>query len=195
MSGNPIIEYARKFVDLTEDEALTFAGAFREVKIKKRQFVVQPEFVARSRYFVVKGAFRGYVVGDEGADHTIQLAIEEWWISDYNSYIYQQPARMFVAAVEDSIALQIYFEDEKMLKAANYKYETFFRTIAERSTASMQRRLISNLTLSAEERYREFQEKYPHMVERFPQYVIASFLGMTTEFLSKIRNRRVRRKS
>jgi CRP-like cAMP-binding protein len=81
------------------------------------------------------------------------------------------------------------------LKAANYKYETYFRSIAERSTAFMQRRIISDLTQSAEERYTLFLEKYPLMADRFPQYVIASYLGMTTEFLSKIRNRKVKRKS
>lgn len=194
-SHDTIIAYVQRFVKLSEEEALEFASAFREVKIKKRQFIVQPEFVARSRYFVIKGALRGYVVGDEGTDHTIQLAIEEWWISDYNSYIFQQPANMFVVAMEDCIALQINYDDEKKLKAANYSFETFFRIIAERSTASMQRRIISNLTQSAEERYHYFQEKYHQMLDRFPQYVIASYLGMTTEFLSKIRNKRVKRKS
>lgn len=194
-SHDTIIAYVQRFVKLSEEEALEFASAFREVKIKKRQFIVQPEFVARSRYFVIKGALRGYVVGDEGTDHTIQLAIEEWWISDYNSYIFQQPANMFVVAMEDCIALQINYDDEKKLKAANYSFETFFRIIAERSTASMQRRIISNLTQSAEERYHYFQEKYHLMLDRFPQYVIASYLGMTTEFLSKIRNKRVKRKS
>ena len=87
------------------------------------------------------------------------------------------------------------YEDEKKLKATSYIYETFFRILAERATAGMQRRIIVNLTQSAEERYNHFVEKYPVMASRLPQYVIASYLGMTTEFLSKIRNRKVRRKS
>ncbi|HEY4108693.1 Crp/Fnr family transcriptional regulator [Puia sp.] len=190
-----IIGYARKFVPLSEEEAMQFGAAFREVKINKRQFIVQPGFVARSRWFVIQGALRGYVVGDAGEDHTIQLAIEEWWISDYNSYIFQQPASMFVVALEDCVLLQISHEDEKQLKAMNHAFETFFRILGERSTASMQRRIISNHTKTAEERYQYFLEKYPLMVERLPQYVVASFLGMSTEFLSKIRNQKVRRKS
>jgi CRP-like cAMP-binding protein len=104
--------------------------------------------------------------------------------------MFQQPASMFVMAVEDSTLLQISFEDEQQLKAASYKYETFFRIIAERAAAFMQRRVITNLTKSAEQRYDQFVERYPAMVNRFPQYVIASYLGMTTEFLSKIRNKK-----
>jgi CRP-like cAMP-binding protein len=188
-----IIDYAAKFVQLTDEEKTAFAAGFKEVRAVKRQFLVQPGFTARSRYFVVRGALRAYVVGEEGQDHTIQLAIDEWWISDYNSYIFQQPANMFVIALEDCTLLQINFEDEKMLKASNYKFETFFRMLAERSVAFMQKRLITSLTMSAEERYNSFMEKYPLMAERIPQYAIASYLGMTTEFLSKIRNRKLKR--
>ncbi len=190
-----IVDYIGKFVQLTDEEKNVFAAPFKEVKIVRRQFLVQPGFTARSRYFVVKGALRAYVVGDQGQDHTVQLAIDEWWISDYNSYIFQQPASMFVVALEDSSLLQINFEDEKLLKASNYKFETFFRMLAERSTAYMQRRLVVNLTMSAEERYNSFIEKYPLMTERIPQYAIASYLGMTTEFLSKIRNKKLKRNS
>jgi hypothetical protein len=102
-----IINYARKLISLTDEEAIEFGAAFKELKVKKRQFVIQPEFTAKSRYFVLKGSLRAYVVGNEGQDHTIQLAIEEWWISDYNSYIFQQPGSMFVMAMEDSLLLQI----------------------------------------------------------------------------------------
>ncbi|HWB90932.1 MAG TPA: Crp/Fnr family transcriptional regulator [Puia sp.] len=193
-SYEKILTYIGKFVQLTDDEKNAFSACFKEVKVVKRQFIVQPHFTAKSRFFVVKGALRAYVVGDEGQDHTIQLAIDEWWISDYNSYIFQQPANMFVVALEDCVLLQINFEDEKMLKASNHKFETFFRILAERSTASMQRRIITNLTMSAEERYDSFVKKYPLMVERIPQYAIASFLGMTTEFLSKIRNKKIKRR-
>jgi CRP-like cAMP-binding protein len=196
MSGqHHIVDYARNFVNLTDEETDRFYSAFKEIKVRKRQLIVQPNFIATHRYFVIKGALKAYVISDDGQEHSIQLAIEEWWISDYNSYILQQPANMFVMAVEDCIVLQISFEDEQKLKAANYKFETFFRKIAERSAAFMQRRIISNLTLSAEERYDLFLSKYPLMVRRFPQYVIASYLGMTTEFLSKIRNQKLRKKS
>jgi len=184
-----------KRVELSEEELSVFCSFFKLSKIKKRQFIIQPEFVAKYRNYIVQGAFRAYVVADEGQDHTIQFAIEDWWISDYNSYIYQQPATMFVVALEDSLVFQISYEDEQKLKSLNHKFETFFRIMAERSTAFMQKRIIMNLTKTAEERFNEFEEKYPLVAQRVPQYALASFLGMTTEYLSKLRNKRVTKKS
>jgi CRP-like cAMP-binding protein len=190
---NEITDYINKFVSLTDDEAEEFSNAFKEVKIKKRQFIVQPNFIAKHRNYVLKGAFRAYVVADEGHDHTITFAIDDWWITDYNSYIFQQPASMFVVAMEDSIILQLDFDKEQELKSSNHKFETFFRMVAERGLAFQQRRVVSNLTQTAEERYETFLNKYPQIVQRFPQYALASYLGMTTEFLSRIRNKRIKK--
>ena len=190
-----IIDYIQKIVTLTEEEAEQFASNFREVKIKKRQFIVQPNFTARHRNYVLEGAFRAYVVADEGQEHTIQFAIEDWWITDYNSFINQQPATMFVMALEDSVILQLEYQKEQELKKANHKFETFFRKIAERGLAFQQRRIISNLTQTAEERYEDFIHKYSHIAQRVPQYALASYLGMSIEFLSRIRNKRVSKKS
>lgn len=192
---NKIAAYIDKFVKLTEEEKELFSSCFKEVKIKKRQFIVQPNFIAKHRQYVLKGAFRAYVVADEGQEHTITFAIDDWWITDYNSYIFQQPATMFVVALEDSIILQLDYEKEQELKLQNHKFETFFRIVAERGLASQQRRIISHLTQTAEERYENFLNKYPQIVQRVPQYALASYLGMTTEFLSRIRNKRVSKKS
>ena len=190
VSTNKIIEYINRTVSLSNAEAENFCDAFKEVKIKKRQFIVQPNFIVKNRNFVLKGAFRAYVVDDKGQDSTIAFAIEDWWITDYNSYILQKPATMFVVALEDSIILEISYEKEQALKEQNHKFETFFRIRAERTAAYMQQRIISNLTQNAEERYAHFMEKYPQIVQRVPQYALASYLGMTTEFLSRIRNKR-----
>lgn len=192
---NKITSYIDKFVKLTEEEKKLFSSCFKEEKIKKRQFIVQPNFIAKHRQYVLKGAFRAYVVADEGQEHTITFAIDDWWITDYNSYIFQQPATMFVVALEDSIILQLDYEKEQELKLQNHKFETFFRIMAERGLAAQQRRIISILTQTAEERYENFLNKYPQIVQRVPQYALASYLGMTTEFLSRIRNKRVSKKS
>jgi len=190
---NNIVDYVKRSVNLTDEEATQFSNAFREVKIKKRQFIVQPNFVVKHRNYVVEGAFRAYVVDDKGQDSTIAFAIEDWWITDYNSYILQKPATMFVVALEDSIILEIPYEKEQALKAANHQFETFFRIRAERTAAFMQQRIISNLTQTAEERYENFIAKYPQIVQRVPQYALASYLGMTTEFLSRIRNKKAKK--
>lgn len=190
-TNQPLIDHISSRVSFSEEEIQEFVSCFKVTKVKKRQFIIQPDFVAKYRNYVVKGAFRAYVVADEGEEHTIQFAVEDWWISDYSSYINQQPASMFVIALEDSILLQIDFESEQKLKASNHKFETFFRIMAERSFAGIQKRLISNLTKTAEERFTEFEQKYPKIANRVPQYALASFLGMTTQYLSKLRNTRV----
>jgi CRP-like cAMP-binding protein len=182
-------------VPFTEEECTEILSRFHLKRIKKKQFILQPEFVAKFRNFVVEGALRGFVVDEEGIERTIQFAVKDWWITDYNSYIFQQPGTMFVEALEDSVILQIDYESEKWLKNAHHKYETLFRIMAERSTAYIQRRIISTLTQSAEERYLDFVERYGAVTQNIPQYAIASYLGMTTEFLSKIRNNRLKKKS
>jgi CRP-like cAMP-binding protein len=171
----------------TEKEADFFVSHFTERRVKKRQFIIQPDFIAKYRVYVVQGTFKAFVIGNDGQENTISLAMDGWWISDPNSYIYQQPATMFVEALEDSLILQLDFENEQILKSHSHKFETFFRTVAERGLAFMQRRLIASLTLAAEERYEQFAEKYPDFLQRVPQFAIASYLGMTTQYLSRIR--------
>lgn len=195
MKKRQLIDYVQNFVLLEKDETEQFASAFKEVKVKKRQFIVQPNFTNKHRSFVVKGAFRSYAITDNGQDHTLQFAIENWWVSDFNSYIYQHPATLFIVALEDSIILQIEYEKEKELKKANHKFETFFRIMAEKGLAFEHRRILFDLTHDAETRYENFLLNYPNFVQRVPQYALASYLGMSTEFLSRLRNKRARKKS
>ena len=190
----PIVKYFERHVRLSEKEKEILISSFKVVKVKKRQLIIQPNFITNHRSYVVKGAFRAYVVNDEGHDTTIQFAIEDWWISDYGSFILQQPATMFVVGLEDSVILQIDYETEQKIKQTSHNFETFYRILGERAAAFMQRRIITNLTQLAEQRYISFIETYPNIVKRVPQYALASYLGITTQFLSKIRNQRVKKK-
>jgi CRP-like cAMP-binding protein len=189
------IENINQKIVLSPDELNMLLPEFKIRKVKKRQFIVQPEFVNKHRTYVLQGAFRAYVVDEKGSEHTIQFAIEDWWIADYNSYIYQTPATMFIVALEDSVILQINYEAEQQLKASTHNLEKLFRLMAEKSAAFYSRRIIAMLTQNAEERYNEFLEKFPKVAQRLPQYALASYLNMTTEFLSKIRNEKVKKKS
>ena len=188
----PLYSQLIELHSLTKEEADFFVGHFKKNKIKKKQFIIQPDFIAKYRNYILKGTFRAFVIGNDGQEHTISLAMDGWWISDPNSYIYQQPATMFVEALEDSIIFQLDYKSEQVLKAHNHKFETFFRTTAERGLAFMQRRLISSLTLTAKQRYEQFAEKYPDFSQRVPQYAIASYLGMTTQYLSRVRNKNIK---
>ena len=127
MSKVQLINYIKKFVLLDDLETEFFVSCFEEIKVKKRQFIVQPNFTNKHRAFVVEGAFRTYAITNDGQDHTLQFAIENWWVSDFNSYIYQHPATLFIVALENSTILQIEYSKEQELKKVNHKFETFFR--------------------------------------------------------------------
>lgn len=193
MNHEQLLNYVQNFVSLTDEEAVEFCSSFKEVKVKKRQFIVQPNFTNKHRSFVVKGAFRTYAISNDGQEHTLQFAIENWWVSDFNSYIYQHPATLFIVALEDSTILQLDFNKELELKASNHKFETFFRIMAEKGLAFEHRRILFDLIHSAEARYENFLLNFPNFVQRVPQYALASYLGMSTEFLSRIRNNKTKK--
>ena len=185
---DPFHQYIlRQLPELNTDELAQFTSAFTPRQVKKRQFIVQPGLITAHLTYVVRGAFQAYVIDPTGNTHTIQFAIDDWRITDVNSYIYRKPASMYIVALEDSSVLQIDFATEQQLKQTNHHFETLFRLHAERAVAYHQRRLISALTRTAQERYEEFVATYPVVVQRLPQYVIASYLGMTKGFLSRIR--------
>ena len=184
-----ILNNVQRYVTLDANDKQQFASIVQRKRVKRRQFIVQPGFVCSHQSYVESGAFRSYYVNEEGIDHTIQFAIEDWFISDFNSYINQTPASLYVEALEDSTVLQIGYDDVENLCRKNAKFERFFRLVAQKSFAFSQRRILSNLGKSAEERYLEFQSMYPSITNRVPQYTIASYLGMSPEFLSKIRKR------
>ncbi len=190
-----IQNYVARHIELTPEERDYFASVLRVAKVKKKQCIVQPGFVCRYRNYIYTGAMRSYLVGNDGQEHTELLSIDDWWITDYNSYIYQQPATLFVEAVEDSVLVQFDHQSEQLLLKAVPKFERFFRIITERSLAFFHRRMLSNLSMTAEERYEEFVTKYPLIPQKVPQYILASYLGMSTEYLSTLRNNRVINKS
>jgi len=176
-------------VPLDEDDQKQFCSIVKTKLVKRRQFIVQPSFVCTHQTFVIKGALRSYFVSDEGVEHTIQFAVEDWFISDFNSYIHQEPASLFVEALEESTIQQLAYTDVEQLCKTNPKFERFFRLVAQKAFAYSQRRVLSNLGKTAEERFIEFSLLYPSIVQRVPQYALASYLGMSPEFLSKIRKR------
>jgi CRP-like cAMP-binding protein len=190
-----ISQYVARHIQLTGKEQEYFLSLLRITRVKKKQFIVQPDFICKYRTYVFSGAMRAYLVDDKGQDHTIAFAIDDWWITDYNSFIFQQPATLFVEALEDSTLIQIDYNTEQLLMETVPKFERFFRIITERSFAFLQQRMLSNLSKSAEERYEEFLHKYPAIVQKVPQYALASYLGMSTEYLSKLRNNKVAKKT
>ncbi|MDJ1472365.1 Crp/Fnr family transcriptional regulator [Cytophagaceae bacterium DM2B3-1] len=189
----PLLDYIKTFIELTKEEEAYFLSLLVLTKVKKRQFIVQPNFVCQHMNYVREGALRSYLVDNKGIEHTIALAIEGWWINDCNSYIFQEPATFFVQALENSVIIQLSYQSEQLLLANIPKFERFFRITARCEVATIQKRVLSNISQSAEQRYEDFAMRYPALLNRIPQYAIASYLGFTTEFLSKIRNKKLKK--
>ena len=179
----------RRYVTFREEEAEQLIDILTVKKIRKRQFLDQPGFVSRYRNYVVDGAFRSYYVDEEGKEHTVQIAVDDWFVSDFYSYITQTPATLFVEALEDSTILQMEYDKIESLCKEIHALSEYFRVSTEKAFAFSRNRALSNISKSAEDRYTEFLDRYPNIIDRVPQYIVASYLGMSAEFLSKIRKR------
>lgn len=178
-----------RYVFLKDHEKDRIASIFEEQMIKRRQFLDQPGFVCNYRNYVVHGTFRSFYLDGEGKEHTVQIAMDDWFVSDFHSYITQTPATLFVEALEDSTILRSTYDTIEPLCKEIHALSEYFRITTERAFAYSRKRALSSLSLNAEERFLELLERYPTMVQRVPQKVIASYLGMTPEFLSKIRKK------
>lgn len=182
-----ILNNISKYVSLTQEEKERFTSILKISKIKKKQYIIQPGIICRSRTYIVQGAFKVYYLDDGGKEHTVSIGIEDWFVTDFYSYINQTPAMNYAEALEDSVIVQMRNEDIEPLCKECHSLSEYFRLTTEKAFAFSRRRVISNISKTAEERYDEYLEKYPHIVNRVPQYVLASYLGMSPEFLSKIR--------
>jgi CRP-like cAMP-binding protein len=153
----------------------------------KGQFVVQNGDICRYENFVLSGCLKTFYIDNEGHEHIVMFAIEDWWTSDLGSFITQTPADLNVQCLEDSELIQISYGDLQQLFIEISKLERFFRIIIQKAFVAAQKRILNNLSLSAMDRYLQFREQYPTIEQRVPQYMVASYLGITKEFLSKIR--------
>ncbi len=183
-----LIANIERFITLTDEEKYMILSIMQSKKIRKRQYLIQEGDTSRHSAFVLKGCMRSYFVDANGFEHILQFAIEDWWITDLMSTITGKPARLNVDALEDTEVLLLPREDQLELFEKCPKFEKYFRIITENGMISSQQRLLDNLSLPAIDRYNNFVQKYPLFAQRIPQTQIAAYLGITPEFLSKIRN-------
>ena len=139
--------------------------------------------------FVVRGCLRMYKIDEQGNTHILQFATENYWINDLGSFHSEKPSELNIDALDDTMVLQISHQDLIDLYTRAQIFHRIFRVLIENSFVSLQKRLLQNISSTAEERYQSFLGTYPHLVNRLPQTQIASFLGITPEFLSRLRNK------
>lgn len=157
--------------------------------IRKKQFIGQPGFPRKHETYVAKGAFRAFFIDNAGNEQTTQFAIDEWYINDIRSYLTGEPATLYIEALEKSIIADIPKEQLEALCDKYPKMQKLYRLTAQSGYAYAQKRMISNLQKSAEERYLDFHENYREIELRVPQHALASYLNMSQEYLSKIRSK------
>lgn len=184
---NKLITHINRYVPLTEEEKTLTIGYFRHEKIARKQFLLREGEVCKASYFIVKGCLRMFFIRENGTEQIVQFAIENWWLSDYSSFISQKPGLFFIQAVEDTEVAMLDFYRQNELSEKVSKIDRYFRSILQKNAAAEQMRLYYFFDQSGEERYRHFTESFPGFVQRIPQYMLASMLHITPEFLSKIR--------
>ena len=177
----------QKYIPLTEEETKLLEPRTVSRKIKRKQMILQEGFVCKHYSFVVQGCFRMYGVDDKGYEHNIQFAAEGDWIADIGSFHSQKPSQLFIEALEPSEIIQIEQQDLYFLYINIPKLDRIFKVIIENKFVELQNRVLQTFSSTAEQRYLSFLEQYPHLTNRLPNTQIASYLGITPEFLSKIR--------
>lgn len=178
--------FARR-IALSDEEFERCLAFFIPRNIRKKQFILQEGDVCKHITFVTSGCLRAYTVDREGQEHVIQFAIEDWWISDLQSFLSGKPATYTIDALEDSQVLLLEKEARDRMLETVPRLERYFRLLQEANYVATHHRIEESLSASAEERYLDFIRTYPSLVQRIPQNQIASYLGITPQSLSRIR--------
>ena len=187
MEVKSLLDYIAHHVLLSEEEQSLLCSKLHVRKYLKGQYVLQQGDVCRYENFVISGCLRTFIVDNEGREHIVMFAIEDWWVGDLGSFTTQTPANYNIQCIENSVLLQVSYDDLEFLYKKIPKLERFFRIIIQRAFISSEKRTLNNFKQGARENYLLFRKQYPLIEQRIPQYMIASYLGITKEFLSKIR--------
>ena len=184
-----ILENIAKHVVLTKKQQYLFTSKTETKQFKTKTILLSAGEVATCTYFVNSGILRSFNINDNIIEHVLHFACEGWWIGDMYSYISEKPGNLFIEVLEDAEVVIITKENQQQLYQEIPKLERFFRILAENSLVAHQERLMDNLSLTAEERFEKFCSKYPTLIQKVPQKHIASYIGVTPEFFSKMKAR------
>lgn len=184
-----LLHNLRKQILLSDEEANLLVAKLEVRKVKKKQWLVTPGDYCQSEHYINKGCFRAYCIDEDGTEHITKLSTEDWWITDIQSYLSGEPARLYVEALEDGEVIVFKKNVLEELYEAIPQLNKYFRLLYQLALVNNQRRIFQTISSTAEEHYTQFLQQHPNLDQRVPQYMIASYLGITPEFLSKIRKR------
>lgn len=189
-----ILDNISKIITLTPEERALILSKIETRNYKAKTILLNADEICKYSYFVNSGLLRSFNINDNIVEHVLNFACEGWWIGDMYSYISQKPGNLFIEVLEDAEIVEITKENQQQLYQEIPKLERFFRILAENSLVSHQERLMDNLSLSAEDRFEKFCEKYPTLIQKIAQKHIASYIGVTPEFFSKMKSKLFREK-
>jgi CRP-like cAMP-binding protein len=189
MDFTKILSNIGKHITLEPGEISYFTSVLQQKALRRKEPILQAGQPCPAIYFVHSGTLRAFYQDDDLNESIIMFAISDWWITDMYSFASRQPAMLNIDAIEDSTVFQLLKTDLDQLYVKVPKFERFFRIIMQNAYIREQLRIIQNLSMPAEERYQNFLKKYPQFAERVPLKQIASYLGITPEFLSVLRKK------
>lgn len=176
-----------KGISFSPEDLRTIDASLRKVELKKGEFLLRNGQTVLHTYYVHEGCLRSFFVDDSGKDHTLQFGIKDWWISDYTALFSAGKSMMNIECIQNATLYQMARKDMEQLYLDIPVFETFFRKKLEKRMEAFHRRTLDNLALPAKERYLSFIKSYPNIERQVKNYHIASYLGITTESLSRIR--------
>ncbi len=180
-----------KFVKISDDEFEEIIKFFSTKDLAKKENLLEEGQICKYYYFVITGLLRKFYINDKGIEQTTEFAIETWWLTDNIAYEHKTPSEFFIQTVEKSTILYITKQNQEKLLNTFPKMERYFRFVYQRAYAAAQMRFKYLYSLSKEEFYFQSIKRYPEFVQRIPQYLLASYLGFTPEYLSEIRKKRI----
>ncbi len=190
---DPIIQNISKHITLTPEEEQLFLSKTEIRHYKAKTVLHHAGQVCKESYFVNSGLLRSFNINDNIVEHVLSFACDGWWISDMYSLLSQKPGNLFIEVLEDSEVVVLSKENQDQLYLEIPKLERFFRILIENSLVANQERLMDNLSLTAEERFDKFCKRYPTLLQQVPQKQIASYIGVTPEFFSKMKARMLKK--
>jgi len=183
-----IDQFVAKYISLTAEELAFFHGLLKYRKLKKKSFLLQEGEICDFEAFVLKGCIRSYYIDKDGVETILLFAVEDWWVSDLTSFSEQKPSNLFIETIENCELLSIDYKNKSLLFQKIPAFERMFRLLVQRALGVLQQRFYASVSQTAEERYLQFLEKYPLVAQRVPQHQIARYIGVSPEFLSKVRS-------
>lgn len=189
---NAIDQYVERYIRLTEQETQLFHSLLTLKTHKKKTFLLRAGEVCTFEAYILKGCVRVYYIDDKGDEVILFFAVEDWWISDLASFTGQKASHLFIETLEDTELLSIDYRKKEQLFEQVPAFERLFRLMIQRAYEMMMHRLIATISQPADQRYADFVERYPAIVQRVPQHLIAAYIGISPEFLSKIRQKKLK---